>query len=59
MPNIFYDQCTGEYFKRCKQHPSIDEFYLWKPVRKFLWFYVPVFNKRSFWLDDYGFRRFR
>lgn len=56
--SVFYNQTTNKYFKLRSKDP-MSNYCLWKPVRKFLWFYIPIFGEKSFWLDGSGFHEVR
>ena len=48
----------GCYYKKIKVGTGIyNGMYLWKPVKKFLWFWVEDKSKSEFWLDDFGFEK--
>lgn len=54
MKNIYINQDDGKYYKILRKGEGrFAGMYLWKRMRKFLWFYIPT--KYEFWLDDYGF----
>lgn len=54
MRNIYINKDDGRYYKILRKGEGrFSGMYLWKRMRKFLWFYIPT--KHEFWLDDYGF----
>lgn len=48
----------GSYYKKAQTGKGrFRGMFLWKPVKKFLFFWIPDRTRRSFWLDDYGFEK--
>lgn len=55
---IYRDTYWGEYFKKIDTGiGNFDGMFLWQPMIKILWFYIPDIRKEAFWLDDYGFEK--
>ena len=56
--NIY--KTNGRYYKKVmKGHNGFDGLFLWQPMIKILWFYIPNKRRRRFWLDDWGFEGVR
>ena len=52
--NIY--KTNGRYFKKIDTDGvRFDGMYLWQPMIKILWFYIPDKRRERFWLDDWGF----
>ena len=47
---------NGRYYKKVQAMTGrFYGMYLWQPMKKVLWFYIPDYKKDSFILDDDGF----
>ena len=56
--NIY--KTNGRYFRKImKGHGGFDGWFLWQPMIKILWFYIPNRRREAFWLDDFGFEGVR
>lgn len=58
MSRIYWS--NGRYYEMLKPVGSLQlkgytHYALWKPVIKFLWFYIRDGKREDFWLDMYGF----
>lgn len=50
----------GRYYKKIRVGEGrFGGMYLWQPMKKVLFFFLPVRTEKCFWLDDYGFERIR
>lgn len=48
----------GKYYKKLRAGEGrFQGMFLWQPMKKVLFFYVPDRSQKSFWLDDYGFEK--
>lgn len=53
-------EADGKYYKQVKAcHGRYEGMYLWQPMKKVLFFFVPDKKKEPFILDDGGFRRIK
>lgn len=52
--NIY--KTNGRYFRKVDTNGvRFDGMFLWQPMIKILWFYIPDKRRGRFWLDDFGF----
>lgn len=52
--NIY--KTNGRYFRKVDTNGvRFDGMFLWQPMIKILWLYIPDKRRGRFWLDDWGF----
>lgn len=57
---MYREITTGRLFKKVKRGKGrFAGMFLWQPLKKVGFFYIPDKNKERFWLDDYGFEKIR